>query len=500
MRALFRSLFALPSDPTAEGTLAGWLFLRGLGLIYLIAFLSLWPQLLGLIGSDGMMPAAPFLKAVAQKVGASRLYLLPTLLWFGSEDAALRLICGLGAFFSLLLLIGSLELLALAGAWACYLSLVSAGRDFLSFQWDALLLESAVFSLPLLLQAPTLRPTLRPVCAAARGLLFLLLFRFMFAAGWAKLRSGDPAWRDLSALSYHFFTQPLPTLLAYYVQKLPQGVLSAGTLFMFIIELGVPFLILFPRLRRHAFAPLVALQLAIAATGNYGFFNLLTMVLCIPLLPDSWLRRIHIERVIPQARRSVWQRGSRMGMAARAGLFLVLCSLASLQVALLFVDAAQLPRAARFVLRKTAPFALANHYGLFAVMTKERKEIILEGSRDGKIWIPYEFSYKPGALYRPPRWNAPHQPRLDWQLWFAALGSREESPWFDGLCIRLLQGSPDVLRLLPSDPFAGQPPRYLRATLYDYRFTTLAEKRRDGAYFHRADPEPYLPAVSLDGR
>lgn len=325
MRACLRFLFALPKDPGADGMLSSWLFLRGLGLVYLVAFVSLWPQLLGLIGARGILPAAPFLHAVARHVGTERFSLLPTLLWFSSSDNALRWVCGIGVLSSLFFLIGTLEWVALPLAWACYLSLVSVGRDFLSFQWDVLLLESSVFALPLLVQAAslrsTLRPTLRPVCVAARCLLWLLLFRFMFAAGWAKLRSGDPSWRDLSALHYHFFTQPLPTRLAYYVQKLPDGVLKAGTLLMFVIELGVPFLIWFPRLRRHAFAPLVLLQLAIAATGNYGFFNLLTIVLCIPLVPDSWLRRLPLSRLFPDPQISCWPQLAWLGATARAALF-----------------------------------------------------------------------------------------------------------------------------------------------------------------------------------
>ncbi len=510
MRRLLHSFFFAPTEKLAEGTLSCWLFLRGLGLCFLTAFLSLWPQVLGLIGSRGMMPEAPFLKAVTQQAGAERWKLLPTLFYFGASDNALRLLCAAGVLFSLLLCIGVLELWALVLCWACYLSFVSAGRDFLSFQWDSLLLESALCALPLLLSPSLsssvgrLRPALRPVAPAARWLLFLLLLRFMFAAGWAKLRSGDSAWRDLSALDYHFFTQPLPTVFGYYAHQLPAGLKAAATFLMFVIELGVPFLILIPPLRRYAFMPLVGLQLGIAATGNYGFFNLLTIVLCIPLLPDAWVSRILPQRLLGAAPPSEAGGMAKLAALLQAVLFTLLVGLSAVQVLLVFVQPIMLPpwlhKAVAKVIRITSPFHMANRYGLFAVMTRERPEIILEGSRDGTTWLAYDFKYKVGALSAPPHWNAPHQPRLDWQMWFAALGSREEYPWFSGLCIRLLQGSPDVLSLLARDPFAGTPPRFLRATLYQYSFTSLAEHRQTGNYFRRQDPQPYMPAVSLEDR
>ena len=495
--APFQTPAELDANAPPEGTLSSWLFVRLLGLTYLIAFLSLWPQILGLIGQGGMLPAAPYLGAVADRFGSTRWHLLPTLFWLDSSDGALRLVCLLGSLSSLLLMAGVLEPLALLFCWACYLSYVSAGRDFLGFQWDALLLESALFALPLCLARPSLRPGMRPVSLASRALLFALLFRFMFAAGWAKLRSGDPSWRDLSALNYHFFTQPLPTVLGYYAHQLPAGLKAAATFLMFAIELGVPLLILIPRLRRHAFLPLVLLQLAIAATGNYGFFNLLTTVLCVPLLPDAWLRRVLPARLLV-ALKPRSSPHSSIGAGAQAGLILSLAVLTLIQGSLMFLRPAQLPAAALWLLRKSAPFEVVNRYGLFAVMTKERPEIIIEGSMDGASWEPYEFKYKAGALDRRPRWNAPHQPRLDWQLWFAALGAREDGSWFDGLCIRLLQGSPEVLKLIERAPFSGRPPRFLRATLYQYTFTTLAQKRQSGRYFERAEPEVYLAPVSLE--
>ncbi|HNN96584.1 MAG TPA: lipase maturation factor family protein [Pseudomonadota bacterium] len=506
-----------------EGTLSQWLFLRGLGLSFLLAFASLWPQLLGLVGARGLLPAAPYLRAVSQQVGAERFYLLPTLFWLGASDNALQLVGTLGLLCALLLTLGIGEGLALFGAWLCYLSLVSVGRDFMSFQWDSLLLETALWSLPLVLHRPGLRPTLRPPVAVGRWLLTWLLLRFMFAAGWAKLASQDPVWRDLSALDYHFFTQPLPTPLAYYAHQLPTGLKKLATATMFFIELAVPFLLLRGWIvRRWAALALIGLQVLIAATGNYGFFNFLSAVLVFPLLPDAWIRRLLPDRLWaylqPQSDGSDLplasddpppapapapnRRGAQVAMAVRGLWFVLLVPLSLVQAALMFLPEERMPETALRALEYSSAIHAVNRYGLFAVMTRERPEIVLEGSVDGVTWLPYEFKYKPGALDRRPRYSAPHQPRLDWQMWFAALRPYRRGGWLDALCIRLLQGSPDVRWLLDSerDPFFGRKPQQVRATRYRYEFTSLAEKQATGAYYKRRDPEPYLGPVELPSR
>jgi hypothetical protein len=328
----------------------------------------------------------------------------------------------------------------------------------------------------------------------------------MFSAGWAKLRSGDPTWRDLTALTYHFETQPLPTWLGYYCHRLPAALSRLSVLGMFLIELGAPMLILARRTRPVAFVLFVGLMLVIAATGNYGFFNLLAIVLCVPLVPDRWLERVLPEVLLERLRASAQGPGPAPPVSAVRAVpaaLRALCAACYLLISLgqvwsLFARRATLPPPLRQLVQWTAPFHVSSRYGLFAVMTTSRPEIILEGSRDGQSWTPYEFKYKPGELRQPPRWAAPHQPRLDWQMWFAAMRPAADSPWFQGLCIRLLQGSPDVLWLLARDPFAGRPPRYLRARLYQYRYTTASERAQTGAYWHRDEPgEPYLGPVSL---
>lgn len=491
------------TDPAPDGALAGRLFFPLLGAVFLVAFLSLWPQLAGLVGSRGMLPMAPYLSAVMARFGAERYVLLPTLFWLGRSDTALFVVCGLGIVASVLVVFNRLVWPALLVAVACYLSFLGVGRDFMGFQWDGLLVE--VGGLALL--AHPVRPLLGPRPAGAmvpvgRWLLLWLIARFMWSAGWAKLRSGDPTWRDLSALHFHFETQPLPTLLGYYAHQLPGAMKKLSVILMFVIELGVPFLLLVPRLRRHAFLPFAGLMGLIAATGNYGFFNALSGVLFVLLIPDAWLRRGLPDRLLRrlEGNPEPTPGPSPPGLAPviLRGLFATGLGLASLaQAVQLFVPHKRVPRLLAAPVEWLQPFHLSNRYGLFAVMTTERPEIVIEGSNDGQTWRAYEFKYKPGDPLRPPRWNAPHQPRLDWQMWFAAMGSPEDSPWLQGLCIRLLQGSPDVRWLLAPDPFAGRPPRYLRAMLYRYRFTSLAERRQTGAYWQRTDPQPFIGPVSL---
>jgi hypothetical protein len=267
---------------------------------------------------------------------------------------------------------------------------------------------------------------------------------------------------------------------------------------MFFIELVVPFLIFGPRrVRVFAFWWLLLLQVLIAITGNYCFFNLLTFALCVLLLDDSALRCI-LRKGKPAGWDSTSHRkpGWPIWIAAPLAsvIFLITACLAWYRLDLHNSPPAWVETA----LSRVAPFDSFNSYGLFMVMTTTRDEIIVEGSNDGATWLPYEFKYKPGDLKRRPAFVAPHQPRLDWQMWFAALGSARQNPWFINFCIRLLQGSPDVLALLEKNPFPDQPPKYIRAQLYQYHFTNFQERRDTGDWWRRELKGAYLPPISLD--
>lgn len=395
--------------------------------------------------------------------GPAHFFQFPTIFWLASNDTALLAVCALGMIFSALLFLNIVPTVCLALNWALYLSIVTAGGDFMSFQWDVLLLEAGFLAI-FLKRAPSVI-----------WLYWWLVFRLMFFSGFSKLASGDPTWRNLDSLKFHYLTQPLPPWTAWYAHRLPEWFQEISCAAMFGVELGAPFLIfLGSRARRLACALFIGLQAMIIVTGNYGIFNWLSIVLCFTLL---------IEPVKPTRR--VWP------------FFAVILVLTVLRFPLDWRSAPDVVRQVRrAVVSATAPFHVVNSYGLFAVMTAERPEIIVEGSLDGKEWKAYEFVFKPGDPAKKPAFVAPYHPRLDWQMWFAALSTPQDNIWFLKFSERLLKGSPAVLKLLKEDPFAGQRPRMLRAWLYDYRFSQ-ADLKAKGIWWVREGKKGYLPSVNL---
>ena len=480
---------------------AGWAFLRLLGVVYLFAFWSLAQQVTGLIGHDGILPASEYLENVRTwaddtGVGLDRYRLVPTVFWIGTGDRVLQGVAVGGAALSVLQIAGVAPFVVLPLLWIGYLSLTVAGVDFLSFQWDGLLLETGLLALGV---APfawfdRLRDAADPPWIG-RWLLWWLLFRLMFGSGVVKLASGDPSWRDLTAMAFHYETQPLPTPIAWYAAQLPLWFQRVSTGLVLVIELVMPWLIIAGgRVRHVGAAVLLALQAGIAITGNYTFFNLLTAALCVLLIEDRRVdrsgaegRRVQGARPASVQRRPAW-------VAITLAVVTVPVSATILAEQLNFPTPSSIEplRAAIDPLRST------NRYGLFAVMTTTRPEIVLEGSLEGETWRPYAFRYKPGSLTVAPRWVAPFQPRLDWQMWFAALGRYEEERWFQRFCEQLLRGSPSVSALLAENPFPDMPPRFVRATLYRYRFTNRQESQQAGAWWVRERVREYSPALSLD--
>jgi hypothetical protein len=455
--------------PAGSYVLTEALFLRLLGLVYLTAFGSLWPQLSGLIGSNGIAPVAQMLTSMRGALGVKAYFYVPSLFWFNSGDSILIFCCALGCLGSLLLLAGLFSRYSAAACFVLYLSLSSVGQPFTSFQWDALLLESGFLAL----------------FAGASWLVWayrFLLFRLMFESGLVKLTSHDPNWRNLHALRYHFLTQPLPNPIAYYVYRAPARLLDSLTGVTLAIELVCPFLLFFPgRARRWGAVLLILLQAAILLTGNYAFFNLLTLALCLWAWDDTAFAPLAplLRRGFPA---SLALRSKFVSAAANGALVLMallgLLSMVEIQPNWL------------------QPFEIVNHYGLFAVMTTTRPEIIIEGSDDRVNWKEYSFPYKPGNLHRSLPFIAPYQPRLDWQMWFAALGNYQESPWVQSLLYRLLRGDAPVLSLLDPPPFS-KPPRYIRALLYMYDFSTPEERGRSGAVWRRQLLGNWFGPVSL---
>jgi len=480
-------------------------FLRALGLIFLIAFVSLWVQIDGLIGSNGITPAREFLPAARAQLGDRAWSILPTLCWFNSSDGFLHFLCGGGVALSLLLIFGIAQALSLVGLVAFYLSLTIAGQTFLSFQWDILLIETgflSIFVAPWRLWPK--RGTDPPVSRAAIFLLKLLLFKLMVMSGMVKLTSGDDSWWDLTALDYHYWSQPLPTVIGWWADQSPEWFKKFSVAFCLVVEIIVPFFIWTPRrLRLLACGLLIFLQITIAATGNYCFFNLLAVALCL-LLVDDVVWRQKSATVIRLREATARQADRRDGYSDRLSTYVavvVIVLTLPLNAQLIysaFKPQAEWSRLLGSVYARAESFRIVNGYGLFRVMTKDRREIVIEGSADGIDWQSYEFKWKPGDVMRAPGWCAPHQPRLDWQMWFAALGLYRQNPWFVQTVISLLHGKPEVAALFERNPFPQSPPRYVRATVYRYRFTTAEEHQATGASWKRQELGEYLPGVSLE--
>jgi hypothetical protein len=486
-------------DP-ANMVVVRWFFLRGLGVIYFIAFASFAVQIRGLIGSHGISPASIYLKLVKEALGKNAFIQYPTLAWLNHSDRFLNGLCAAGMLLSTLLVFGVQVTPLLVLLWFLYLSLVVIGQDFLSFQWDVLLVEAGF--LAVFLAPPTIIPQAAEPLPSQWVLIILrlLVFRLIFMSGALKLASRDPTWRSLTALVYHYETQPLPTPLAYYAARAPVWFHKISTLFTLSVETIIPLALFAPREIRFAAAGLsILLQLLIMLTGNFAFFNLLTLLLAIPLFDDRALQGIIPDRLLqlvppalPAEAGSGWP-----------GIIIIPLSVFLIAASVVWIVA----RVARknSILQALLPvfqyliaFRIVNPYGLFTGMTTRRPEIIIEGSDDGFLWKPYEFKYKIGDPKRSPRIVAPHQPRLDWQMWFAALGSYPESPWFIHLVECLLAGSQEVLHLIERNPFPDKPPRYIRALLYDYHYTTPEEKSKTGVWWRRDLIGLYLPPVSLD--
>jgi hypothetical protein len=472
-----------------------WLFLRLLGVVYLVAFVSLAAQITGLVGEHGILPVGEFLGQVREQYGASAYYHSPTLLWLSPSDAWLSTLCWIGAAASLLLIAGIVPIATTALLWLLYLSLTIAGQEFLEFQWDGLLLETGL--LAVLYAPPTWREQLGDDVEppmVVRGAIWVLAFKLTFLSGITKMLSGDPTWANWTALSYHYETQPIPAWTSWFMYQLPPWVHYWSTGGTLLIELGAPWLIFVPprfsRVRLTACALMILLQVGIGATGNYGFFNLLSIVLYLSLLDDRTLGRLLPAR----APRNELERERRIGGLTgwRVGVNVIAFGVAVLSVMTLFreIDRTRRVRGPfdrgwpATLLTWVSPLNSVNGYGLFRVMTTQRPEIVIEVSDDGSVWKEQEFKWKAGDVMRRPRFVEPHMPRLDWQMWFAALDPLSAQEWLLRLAQRLMAGETTVTKLLEPNPLEGRP-RYVRLAYYQYHFTSVSERAKTGAWWKR---------------
>lgn len=486
--------------------ISGYLFPRLIGLIFLFAFVSLWVQIDGLAGSKGILPVSEHLAAAekhfASQGGASAKWLqMPSLLWFGASDAALHVWLAVGTLASILLVCGLMPALSAFIAWLCYLSFAAAVPVFLNFQWDALLLEAGLLTVFYVPWTRRLRPGSSAPSRLGRLLVWWLLFRLMLQSGVVKLygfdATGNNAWLDGTALAYHYWTQPIPVWTSWWIAQLPAWIHAASLLGVFAIELIAPFFIAGPRrLRMTACLVFAGLMVLIMLSGHYGFFNLLTLVLCLSLVDDSFwpafLRRsLDARAKAPPVR---WPERIHQRLTPWfAALIVFLTTLQLLMVLRLLSPATVFP-----LIGPASAFRSANSYGLFSVMTTERPEMTIEASADGQTWLPYEFRYKMDPDNTRMPFLMPHMPRLDWQLWFAALEYRSSGQppgWIMPLLGRLQEASPAVLGLLEPGGAAESKPRFFRLRLDLLTFNPPAQRAPSGQYW-RAEP---LPSYTIEG-
>ena len=502
----------------APVTFAGsrWLFLRLLGFVYLVAFVSLAVQITGLVGDHGILPIREFLTRVHQRYGGSAYYTWPTLVWISASDAWLSTLCWGGAIASLLLVAGIAPTATAALLWVAYLSVTIAGQVFLQFQWDSLLLETGLLAV---LYAPlTWREHVGDVVEppwSVRWAIWFLVFKLTFLSGITKILSGDPTWANWTALSYHYETQPIPAWTSWFMLQLPSSVHYWSTAGSLLIELGVPWLIFLPsRFRRTRFIAcvlMILLQVGIGATGNYGFFNVLTIVLYLALLDDQTLGRLlprgkqaKSESSDDPTHRNIAGYLRRIVTVLRLGTAVCIALLSAMTL-VREMDRTRRVRGpfdrgwAETVFAWVEPFNSVNGYGLFRVMTTQRPEIVVEVSADGAVWKEQEFRWKPGNVMRRPAFVEPHMPRLDWQMWFAALDPFSAQEWLLPLADRLLAGEPAVTRLLGPNPLEGRL-RFVRLAYYQYRFTSASERAKTGAWWKREFGAYLTEPIGTDGR
>ena len=489
-------------DPAKSYHIGCRWFLFTVSLCFGIAFISLWLQLDGLYGANGISPIADLVLQARENADLKQVLMTPTLFWLGASDGLLHLVCGLGVACSILTALGWLRGPGLLLLWFSYLSFCIAGAPFLNFQWDNLLLEAGLLA-AILISWRSWKPAVPAFHPLVRWLGVYLLFRLMFFSGLVKLTSGDPHWASLSALDYHFWTQPLPTPLAWWVYQLPESLRVVSTGVMFGIELLIPFCFFLPRYFRLLGAgATILLQVAILLTGNYGFFNLLTIGLCLLLIDDASWSTLSRGKFRQPAAAPVASSGlGRMGWHGIVLIWtLIILCVTTVHWSRMLGRPMQLSEEIEPPFRMVAGTRSINGYGLFATMTTRRLELTIEGSQDGKTWKPYRFHWKPNTVDDGLPLVAPHMPRVDWQMWFSALAPPRSSSnrWLQRFCGQLLQGNREVLGLLAENPFPDQPPRWIRVRATEFTFTSPSERSESGHIWKTGESGIYWPPMRLN--
>jgi lipase maturation factor 1 len=515
LRTLFDPQFGL-----RDRLMPRWLFLRALALIYFSAFYSLLRQVCGLIGPDGVLPAHQYLAAVHRALGPLRFWFAPSLYWISSSNKALLVVCWIGLIASIVAVLNIWPRLSFFICWVCYLSFVAAASDFSGYQSDGMLLEAGFLAL---FFGPAGRlPGLGAHSPPSRASYFLLQwewFRIYFESGIVKFLSGDPQWRHLTAMDEYYQNGPLPTWIGWYAQHLPHWFHVGSAAATLVMECAIVWMMFLPRRARLiCFFIVTPWEIGVILTANYTFLNYLVLALGLLLLDDGYLRRIipqDLRWILPEMPVQEETRSpittlnlsqpqpsdepprlthlQSVKFAITVVALTLVAYVTTAQLILMPFPDMPLPTSP---IRLLDPFRIANRYGLFAVMTRGRYEIEFQASNDGQNWTAYPFRYKPQALNQRPRIYAPYQPRFDWNLWFCSLGEWQQNEIVPRTEEQLLANSDDVLHLFAGNPFSAAPPKYVRAVLWQYWFTSLKEKHDTGNWWKRQLLGLYAPTLT----
>jgi len=458
-----------------------WVFERALATIYLVAFIAAATQFVPLLGERGLEPVGRWIQQVPFRAS-------PSLFYFAHTDSVFRACAWVGIVLSLFALSSLPQRMspwAAAAVWALlwllYLSFVNIGQTFYGFGWETLLCE--VGFVTIFAGSSRMTPNL--------WLIWIwrwTLFRLMFGAGLIKLR-GDSCWRDLTCLDYYFQTQPMPNPLSWYFHWMPHGIHVAGVVVNHIVEVVVPFAYFAPQpVASIAGIVTILFQGVLIVSGNLSWLNWLTVVLCVPLISDRWWAWLPIHP--PSDLASV--------PAHQVIVYVVAVAVAWLSIG----PVVNLFSRGQMMNASFEPLHLVNTYGAFGSITRDRYEIVLQGTNEPMItdttkWLDYEFKGKPGDPGRLPPQVAPYHLRLDWLMWFEAMSPSPHSGWFFNLLAKLLEGDRATLSLLRTNPFPDAPPRYIRAQYYRFVFTTPDEHRASGLWWNRQLVDGFYGPVSL---
>ena len=474
--------------------LTRFVLLRLLGIVYAVAFLTAANQILPLIGSDGLLPIGSFIDRARPYFGSplAAFFRLPSIFWIDHSDAMLVGAAWLGFGLSCVVVAGFANSILLALLWALYMSFVHLGQDWYGYGWEVQLLETgflAIFLCPLFDLRPFPR---RPPPLPVVWLFRWLIFRMMLGAGLIKLR-GDPAWRDFTALYYHFETQPLPNPFSRWLHFLPKPILRAGVGFNHIAELVAPWFVFWPRLARHISGSIIiAFQFVLILSGNLSFLNWLTIIPAIACFDDSFWKR-----VLPKTLIRLAERASESAVPSRP-MRVIAWSLAGLVAILSIQPVANMLSPHQIMNTSFDPFDLVNTYGAFGTVGRQRLNVVFEGTDsdnpdDNAEWKPYHYKGLPVDLDKMPPQVAPYQLRLDWQMWFAAMATPDEYPWTVHLIWKLLHNDSGALSLFADNPFPQNPPHYIRAVLYQYEFVNPSHS--NGEWWSRKQLGLWLPPL-----